>query len=1130
MNDAQQRKLALDATQSFIVQAPAGSGKTELLIQRFLTLLNTVNKPEEILAITFTKKAANEMRMRLLKALTHAQTQPEPALAHAKQTWLLAKKVLARDQQLQWHLINNPNQLRIQTIDSLCAYLTQQLPLLSHFGSAPNISDQPLWLYTEAVQAVLSHVAEDFPWSAAIAQLLMHLDNDWYKLQELLVSLLAKRDQWLAYIQFDMSNEDVKKQLEQQIALVITDTLTSLKQVFPAEIGEELLAVARFACDNLILANTADATVLACDALTTLPGVQPVYAAAWQGLAALLLTKDFNWRKRVDAKIGFPALDSLQNKQEKELHKAYRAQHSAILEKLSEREDVRLALAELFYLPETTFTVAQWEILKSLLQILKVVAAQLRLTFQQYGQIDFIENAQAALFALGNNEQPTDLALALDYQIRHILIDEFQDTALTQYQLLEKLTVGWQPDDGRTLFVVGDPIQSIYRFREAEVGLFLRMKQYGIGHISLQPLTLTVNFRAGPHLVAWINKCFKGIFPKFNNIATGAVSYSECVANVDTALLPMAEGNIAIRGYLLPEENPQAEAIISLITELTSKAPQEKIAILVRSRSHLAAIIPALKQAKLKYTAVDIDPLAARPVIQDLLSLTRAMLHPADRIAWLAVLRAPWCGLTLADLLVIAGDNTFTAISKQLMQPAILEQLSSDGKQRLQRIAPILHAQLAERERHDLRSWIEQTWLLLGGPACLADAADLADAHAFWQLLAEFQANYRIINLDKLTQKISKLYASTQDHTANLFIMTIHTAKGLEFDTVILPHLERKLPTDDKSLLLWLECPLTNSMTSAHIHKQMALLLAPINATGNDTNKTYEYIKRQQHKKTNYEIDRLLYVAVTRARKNLYLLFNTEKKENGNYHMESGSFLQKLWPVIANEQEKIMQSTVSPVATDISISSSRPIMRLKATWQNPLPPPTRESVAIHHAATGFQLRDNSAMLIGIVTHRILQLLAQKGITWWQHHSNEHKYAYLQRALQQQGILMDALPRAIATIQTAINNTLADPRGQWIIQPHQQACAEFALTAVIENKVENLIIDRTFIDNNGVRWIIDYKTTAFSPDDLDNFLQKEQKKYLAKMQKYAQAMQLLADQPIRLGLYFPSIPAWQEWDL
>src|SRR5438874_479664 len=131
--DFAQRRRALEPGRSFIVQAPAGSGKTELLIQRYLVLLARVAQPEEIAAITFTKKAAAEMRTRVIDALAKARTAPRPPEPHRALTWDSAAAVLERDAHLGWRLEQQPGRMRIQTMDALCLSLTRQMPLV---GSA----------------------------------------------------------------------------------------------------------------------------------------------------------------------------------------------------------------------------------------------------------------------------------------------------------------------------------------------------------------------------------------------------------------------------------------------------------------------------------------------------------------------------------------------------------------------------------------------------------------------------------------------------------------------------------------------------------------------------------------------------------------------------------------------------------------------------------------------------------------------------------------------------------------------------------------------------------------------------------------------------------------------------------
>lgn len=1112
--DQQQRKLALDPSRSFIVEAPAGSGKTELLIQRFLTLLAHVNSPEEILAITFTKKAANEMRLRIMSAIKIAQTGVEPEAAHKKLTFKLAKQVLERDQHYQWHLTANPNQLRIQTIDSLCAYLTKQLPLLSHFGASPEISDNPFPLYREAVQEILMHVEENYEWSTALAQLLLHLDNDLNKLHDLLVNLLSKRDQWLPYISLTADSSQMRMQLESHLELVITETLQKCYSLIPKDYREELLAIARFAATNLNIKNNPH-ELIAWQYLTTFPSIAADNVSAYLGLAKLLLTKSHTWRKRLDADIGFPPLAKLKNAQKKKEHTEYRKRLIDLIHLLSEAPGLYETFCDIFFLPATKYEDAQWNILQSLLQILKIAAAQLRLTFRQYGQIDFIENTQAALLALGSEEQPTDLALALDYQIKHILVDEFQDTSLTQYQLLQKLITGWEPNDGRTLFVVGDPMQSIYRFREAEVGLFIRMTQHGIGNLELTSISLAVNFRSLSQVVDWNNLHFQAIFPMQSDIATGAVIYNKSVASNEDS----EKGEIDIKGLIDADNNLQAKHIVTLIHTIREKYPLEKIAILVRSRTHLISIVPALKKAQLSFRAVEIDSLVSKQYIQDLLSLTCALLHPADRIAWLALLRAPWCGLTLTDLFLIANKNPHLTLWERL-QSSTHSELSADGQARLNRILPILASKITNRGREDLRTWIETAWIMLGGPACLPDKEAMQDTNAYFNLLESFSHAPLHLNLEKLKEKVAALYATPQqDDHATLQIMTIHSAKGLEFDTVILPHLEKKNPYDDKSLLAWMERPLSDGLT--------ALLLAPLHATGEETDPIYQYIYRQQRYKIDYETDRLLYVATTRAKKRLYLFFNVPSVEDKEYRIESGSFLEKLWPILTGKQAEILHQSSNPVEK-IEESKQRHLIRLQSAWQHPIKSDVTGLATKHFSPSGFSLTDKKPTIIGIVMHKLLQLISEFGLSWWSQKSIDRQKNYLQYQLIQEGLRTSTLNEATEIILKAIDNTLTDERGRWILHPHQHAASELALTANLAGKNTNLVIDRTFVSDD-TRWIIDYKTATFTAGELDHFLTREYEKYAEKMYSYYQAMQKLEKRPIKLGLYFPVLPAWKEWE-
>ena len=272
------REQALNPEQSFAVSAPAGSGKTGLLTQRVLKLLQHCEHPEEILCITFTRKAAFEMRERILDALQFAATKPEPNSGHEQLSWQLANAVLTRDAQKNWQLLQNPSRLRIQTIDGLCRSIAKQLPLSSGLGALPDTLDLPEQAYALAVGDFLQLLKSDTPAQADLLRLLSHLDNNIDTLETLLTSLLAKRDQWIPHL-LGARHENARNLLEETLAQIYSEHLDScVDQLAPW--ASDLALAADFAGSNLVASNPTH-PLAHCAGATTLPSCNPNDHSAW---------------------------------------------------------------------------------------------------------------------------------------------------------------------------------------------------------------------------------------------------------------------------------------------------------------------------------------------------------------------------------------------------------------------------------------------------------------------------------------------------------------------------------------------------------------------------------------------------------------------------------------------------------------------------------------------------------------------------------------------------------------------------------------------------------------------------------------------------------------------------------
>ncbi len=794
---------------------------------------------------------------------------------------------------------------------------------------------------------------------------------------------------------------------------------------------------------------------------------------------------------------------------------------------LGECDAARELLHAVRSLPPPGYDADEWRVLLAQFRVLRLAVAELEVEFAAQGAADYPRFAAAARQSLGSPEAPTDTALALDAELRHVLVDEFQDTSEAQVKLLEALTAGWQRDDGRTLFLVGDPMQSIYRFRNAEVGLFLDIRARGLGDLPLEPLTLAVNFRSTVPVVQWVNASFAQVLPAVDDVLRGAVSYAPSVARPDAG----SDGGVLVHALLRRSRLYEATQIAAIVAERLAADAQARIGILVQGRSHLLHVVAELARQGIAFRATDIDPLDERPVVLDLLALTRALAHLADRPAWLAVLRAPWCGLTLESLHALVGDDREATLAELLRDPARQARLDAESQARLARTWRILETALAELRRLGLRDTVERAWNALGGPATVASERGLDEAEAYFDTLADLEARQPgPVDLERLGRALEMLYApSRASPDVRVELLTVHKAKGLQYDTVIVPALERLPGRDRPRLLHWLKLPHAG-------HDE--LVVAPVARTGADANPLYAWLEGLEREKLLQERRRLLYVAATRAERWLHLFGSASVLDHDEgpelRRPPSQSALGLLWPAVGPDFAARL-ATLGDVAGEEAPERSRapPLRRVPDGW-TPAPPPTApriESQLVAPAATTptveFDWATETARHVGTVVHRELQRIGRDAVL--PDPADRALRRRWQDELAELGVPQDRRTAAVERVASAVSRTLQHERGRWLLDGgHRESATELALTGRVGADIVRVVIDRTFVDAAGVRWIVDYKTSSHEGAGLEEFLDREQQRYRPQLERYAQLLRKLAPAPVRLGLYFPLLAAWREW--
>ncbi|MEC8158320.1 MAG: UvrD-helicase domain-containing protein [Pseudomonadota bacterium] len=1102
MSDTAVRHEVLDTSKSFCVTAPAGSGKTSLLTQRVLALLVTVERPEQVLAITFTRKAAAEMRERVMEALDAAKQGIQSENEHQARTHSLADAVLAHSRALNWSL--TAESLNIRTIDGLAVQLNRVMPVLSGLGGGITVTDDVLPLYQKATSELYELVGEDSSRGEALRQLLLSMDNNWQRCSELLIELLGRRADWLPELGQHIDPEGASQRLTATVQAAISERLSVLTDTIDAHWLSELEHQVNAAVGRLktyVESGLVEPHKVDIPAAPIQLTKEPAQLSSWQWVVRWILTGDKKPRKRLDKNNGFLA----------KVDQTAKDDVLGLISKLEERADWLDLLVEIAYLPSTSNDDQEWQGVLHLSRVLPTLAAQLLTVFRSRGVVDHTHIAMSAEAALGTDEEPTDLALRLDYQLAHILVDEFQDTSQGQYRLLEKLCRGWSehnhmnPGHPRTLFIVGDAMQSIYGFRYADVELFLKAREEGIAGIRLNDRSLARNFRSQAGMIDWVNRQFSSIVPEYRDRRLGIVPMTIAEATRSARL----EQAVEIHNF--PDDQVrETNFVYSKICELLSQSSDSTIGVLARARSSLEPISRMLRDSGIDIVGSDLTSFSRRAAVMDLVSLTRYLANPADTVALVAVLRSPMVGLILKDLgslTPILARHSLAASVEKIVNGGV--ELSADGQKRgLFALRALLWAE-GKRDRLNLVNWVEETWKRLGGDLILPREEE-PDTRAFFHQLRDQEAEGAGLDADRLVTWLETKRATIESSTARVELMTLHRSKGLEFDHVFIVGAGKSGRSSQKPLLRW------------NRDEQNGLLIAARPAS--DAEGTlYDYLGFVNKRKETQELIRLYYVGITRARESCSVTA-TLSSESQWPPRHTGSFWSNFCAAAPQVQFHPPDESQSEVVVE---QGHRQLLRVVET-------PDRLFTETVEASPASALRSGNlhSRRYGTALHRGLELLALQDPLPTECPDS------VSRAMRFQLTELSSPSADIAEeldlLIIDVNRMLGGEVGRWVLAAHHYD-AQSELSLLVAETQKQLVIDRTFIDvKTGIRWIIDYKTSRPADEaSLTNFFSEEAVRYRDQLMRYRSAMQLY-DQShhpdvvdTRVALYFSALAELYE---
>ncbi|MGA1791601.1 MAG: UvrD-helicase domain-containing protein [bacterium] len=1097
IDDKQERETALDCTKSIHCESPAGAGKTTLLTNRFLKLLAGVEHPLQILALTFTNKAAGEMRSRISNALRKAEQADEKDL-NAQSG--IARKVLDRHKNNR-HLLYSPDGLRIMTFHSLCYTIVRTSPLEAQLPSEISIIEGVEYdaLLREVTDETLSRIGALEKWDprrTALENWLLRSNNSWPRLRSDCINLIKRRDylkDLIAVVSLHPDMSAFRERLNHGLGSLIDRFLGKTRDtLLKTDLGEKWPDFSR-------CLDTIPGAPFLNNPENPLPVAEWSNLREWKFLADLLTTKEGKPRKKFSQGPAFM-------KCIKEIHAD---QWISALTPQAYR-----MLQDLKALPVNGYDENHLQSVYDLVILLGEIIASWQDACCQRGVIDFVGLELACLKVFKSTEIP-DIQLILDSRINHILIDEFQDTSRHQWELLQSLCAGWTRGDGRTLFVVGDPKQSIYGFRKAEVSLFLESKNGlplpGQGRLSLDPITLKHNFRSKPGLVEWTNHIFADTVMANPRADVDEVPYSPATASME------GEHRLSMSLFIQTEAFPDpylAEArwlsrfVSNLDAELDKK---ERIGILLFARTRIPLYIQAFRDIGLPVMITEGLSLMDRIEVLGMHHMVRALVRPHDDLAYVSILRSPWFWCNPDILCGIRREAGPGWVDK-------IDHFLNSGKgQEMKTWWEIFKRARNRVGRAPLSDIAKNAWLEIDGAyklAGLLGAEAVANVMKYLELLEASEMRIPEESLEKVENALENAYLPSPPEASRskVSIMTVHRAKGLEFDHVFCPFLD------------W------DPLGGGRFDQPAYLMEAGFDDEGilavrkdqrqDSEDAIYRLLRARGNEKRIAEAKRVFYVAVTRAKKGLYLS-GVSTHKNGKISVRCKvsplSYLIKHegigeWEPGPNELDNVEKTGDSGLPIRIN-----PLLSLE---KHPAcaPPPLPEPLPIVPEPLSYQIITPSGIkadeslsisskgpsgkrdalhherIRGVIIHRILAGISNG--------SGLPSEKAVRSALYKEGIRSDEAGPLADSILKEIMFCLEEKTCAWILgKDHQKAYSEWRIEDhPSEAIIRSGTIDRLIFDGK-TWWIVDYKTVQMDGEDADPFIQEQAAIYKPQMLSY-----------------------------